>query len=522
MANRNVKMSKLKRAFQMLASNTPQRDICTQLHMGRGVLARYKKAADEKNLSYITASCMSEEELNKFLKSIKQDPVATQQRKELTELLPDYVSELYHNRYKTIQKLHEDYKKDNPDGYGYTQFKKAIREYQYANNLSYHNTYVPGREMQIDFAGDSLWLTNPKTGERTSIVVLVCVLPYSGIGFIKAMYNASMENFFSGISDAFTFYGGTTQIAKSDNMRQWVKKHDRYEPVFNEAAVEWAAYYNTSLETCRVKTPRDKGAVEGLVNKVYNAVYSELRDEVVSNLHEMNGRIQELMDIFNSKPSRTTGRSRLDIFIEEEKEFLRELPKTPYRFRYRKEVKLTNNYHIEIDRHKYSVPYQFVGQHIVVVWDIDTVEIYSGPKRIASHKRSMSAGYSTLEEHMPQNHQEYKHSLGFNAAYYQEQADAIGPNTRIAVDNILKRNLYVVQGYKSCQGVLSLRKIYGKERLEDACKMLSEYGSVTYTMIKNILKKNLDKKVDMPVVTRIPENEYVRGSKEFCKFIGVN
>ena len=138
--------------------------------------------------------------------------------------------------------------------------------------------------MQIDCAGDALWLTDPKTGELTKVVVLVCILPYSGLGFAKAMYNASMENFFGGISDAFSYFGGTTRIAKSDNMKQWVKKYDRYEPAFNDAAVEWVAYYDTSLQTCRIRTPRDKGPVEGLVQKAYNAAYALLHDEVFYNL----------------------------------------------------------------------------------------------------------------------------------------------------------------------------------------------------------------------------------------------
>ena len=167
--------------------------------------------------------------------------------------------------------------------------------------------------MQIDFAGDALWLTDPKTGELTKVVVLVCILPYSGLGFAKAMYNASMENIFGGISDAFSYFGGTTRIAKSDNMKQWVKICDRYEAAFNNAAVEWAAYYDTSLQTCKVRISRDKGPIEGLVLKTYNAVYALLHDEVFYNLLSMNARIYELMDSFNEKPTRTTGRSRHDV-----------------------------------------------------------------------------------------------------------------------------------------------------------------------------------------------------------------
>ena len=61
MANRTLNMVKLKRAFQMLSVSTPQREICAQLHIGRGVLNRYKKLADEAKVDYSTVGRMSEE-----------------------------------------------------------------------------------------------------------------------------------------------------------------------------------------------------------------------------------------------------------------------------------------------------------------------------------------------------------------------------------------------------------------------------------------------------------------------------
>lgn len=520
MANPNLTMPKLKRAFQLLAANVPQRTICEQLHMGRGVLSKYKKAADEMKLSYEDAGRLNNEELENFLQSVKPVPgEVSPQRKRLDELLPEYVSDLAHNRYLTVQRLHEKYLENYPDGYGYTQFKKAIRDYQYAHNLSYHNTYLPGAELQIDFAGDSLWLTDPKNGKKTSVVVLVCVLPYSGLGYAKALQNASMELFFSGLSDAFSFYGGTTRKAKSDNMKQWVKKHDRYEPVFSDAAIEWAAYYDTTLETCRVRKPRDKGAVEGLVRKVYNAVYAELHDETFHSIESMNERISNLMDTFNSKPSRTTGRSRMDIFESEERSSLGELPLTPFRFRYRKEVKLTGSYHIQIGFHKYSVPYQYVGQQVTVVWDVDTVEIYVAEKRVCSHDRRMTAGYTTIDGHMPPGHLAYKHGQGYNAAYFLEEAEAVGPCTKAAVESILKRTRHVEHGYGSCHGIMTLRRTYGRERLEKACMRLKECSSVTYTMIRNVLMKNLDMAEDIEPASHIPSNDYVRGAEAFNRLM---
>lgn len=219
----------------MLAAKIPQRTICEQLHMIRGVLNRYKILADSQGLSYGVIGRMNDGEIESFLQLSKPTAAPSSQRQVLDGLLHEYVSDLSHNRYLTIQALHESYNKEHPDGYGYTQFKKSIREYQYSHNLSFHNTYITGEEIQIDFAGDALWLTDPKTGKLTKVAVLVCILPYSGLGFAKAMYNVSMENFFGGISDAFSYFGGTTRIAKSDNMQQWVKKYDRYEPAFNDA-----------------------------------------------------------------------------------------------------------------------------------------------------------------------------------------------------------------------------------------------------------------------------------------------
>ena len=522
MANQIVSMTKLKRAFQRLAKNVPQREICKDLHIGRGVLNRYKKAADDHKIAYATLGRMSNEEISDFLKSTSPEPALPEKKRELNELIPDYVASLERNRYLTIQRLHERYKKEYPDGYEYTQFKKQIRDYQTAHKSSYTNIYYPGEEMQVDFAGDNLYITDKLTGRRTNVVVIVCVLPFSRLGFIKAMLNASMELMYAALSDALTAFGGTPYIAKSDNMRQWVKKVDRYEPTFNDAAIEWGSYYDITLDACRVSHPKDKSPAEGLVDKVYKAVYAEVFDEVFYDIDSLNTRITELMDEFNSKPSRVTKRSRIEVFLEEEKETLKPLPPHPFRFRYRKEVKVPSGYHITVKNHQYSVPYQYIGQKVSVTWDTDNVEVYSDHTRIASHKRTDFGPPSTLDEHMPPKHLEYKLGRGYNAAYYLDQAEKIGENTHHAVDAILKRNKHVEQGYKACAGVMSLRRKYGSERLERACKRLADCNSITYTMIKHILEKNLDTVTNEQPATYTPINQDVRGAAEFARILSGN
>lgn len=308
-------------------------------------------------------------------------------------------------------------------------------------------------------------------------------------------------------------------MCKSDNMAQWVKKSDRYEPAFNDAAIEWSGCYETSLEACRVRKPRDKGPVEGIVNKFYQFIYASIRHEVFYSLDELNSRIFELTDLFNDRPSRTTGKSRRTVFEAEEKDRLRPLPPAPFRFRYRKEVKLTGDYHVSVgrleERHLYSVPYTYVGQKVTVVWDTETVEVYLNTQRIALHRRSFTGGRTTEEAHMPDNHLEYQHSKGRNAAFYLEEAGAVGMYTKKAVEKVLASPKYVSHAYRSCEGILSLRRKYGRDRLENACRRVSESGTVTYNMLKNILQGNLDKAEIHPDASSVPANEYVRGAEAF-------
>ena len=150
---------------------------------------------------------------------------------------------------------------------------------------------------------------------------------------------------------------------------------------------------------------------------------------------------------------------------------------------------------------------------------LETVEIYSGTSRIAIHGRKAGYGYTTLEEHMPEEHLAYKHGQGHNAAYYLEEAELTGPHTYVAVGKLLRRDSHVEYNYKSCMGVLSLVKTYGRDRVEKACERLSACSSITYTMVRNILRNNLDKVTEQSPATQIPFNDDVRGAESFNRLI---
>lgn len=190
-------------------------------------------------------------------------------------------------RYMTYEILYyEEYCKQTDNPYGYTQFKLILKEYEKNHDYKFHNRYDPAGEMQADFAGDNLWVTDPETGEHMRAYVLVCVLPFSMMCFVIAMLSTKMEFFFNGLTKALEYFRGVPDLVKSDNMTQWVKKYDRHEPSLNEAAMQWALHNGTEMDNCRSRKPRDKGPAESLVMQVYNYFYSRIMNFGPDGGHE--------------------------------------------------------------------------------------------------------------------------------------------------------------------------------------------------------------------------------------------
>lgn len=67
----------------MLATKIPQRTICEQLHMTRGVLNRYKTLADSQGLSYGVIGRMNDGEIESFLQLSKPTEAPSSQRQVL-------------------------------------------------------------------------------------------------------------------------------------------------------------------------------------------------------------------------------------------------------------------------------------------------------------------------------------------------------------------------------------------------------------------------------------------------------
>jgi len=420
----------------------------------------------------------------------------------------------------TRQLLFEEYRKDNPEGYGYTQFCEHLKRYVNRSQAVMYFRHQPGEQLQVDFAGQKLGYVDLNTAEWIVCEVLVCALPYSHYVYAQALRSQKQEDFIKGLGNALEYIGGTPQSIKCDNMRTAVVRANRYEPQFTEAMQYVAEHYGTTILTARVRKPRDKGSVEKAVDLAYKHIYAPLRHYTFHSLEQLNAAISRQLEEFNTRPFKGKDGNRKQLFEAEEKSRLKELPPSAYQIRHVTESKVQRNYHVIVgeDRHQYSVPYTLIGKRVKIIYTADTVEIYDNLQRVALHRRSYKKNdYTTLVAHRPPNHKHVAEQRAWDDEYFLREASYRGQSVQQVIKRILESKVFYEQTYNSCLGILRLGKQYGNDRLQAACHRALTAPVVNYGMIANILKRNLDKvnSTDQHTIAFTPEHDQIRGPKAF-------
>lgn len=515
MANKPITMSKLRLLLQLKKQGLSARDISARLTMSRKTVNNYVQKFTESKISIDKLICMSDEQLSGIALA-EACPVEKDLRYTyIQQHLKSYVDELASGKTTKII-LWEEYRQKVPDGYGRTQFYEHLRDYQKRFQAVMHFEHEPGKVMEFDFAGDPASYLDLSTGEIVKCPVLVCQLTYSGQTYIEALANMKRLGLIAALGRALEFFGGVPKGVKSDNLKQFVKKASIYEPTFDELAEQWSLHYNTFLSAARVRKPRDKAKVESMVNTVYNRVFPPLRHTRFHSLSELNAGLYQQTHKLNLRNLQGRDYSRSDIFNTLEKKHLSPLPLKAFVPKTKRSAKVGKNYHIILgeDKHYYSVPCEYIGQQVDVVYDTDNVEVYRKLKRIASFKRNYTKyGFTTLKEHMPSNHQHMIEREGWNNEYFISKARAIGPFMVQAIEIILKNRAFEQQTYNSCLGAIKLGDKYGNQRLEAASKRALEGGKVNYGILKRILEKGLDKEeLQTSIDFTLPTHDNLRGS----------
>jgi transposase len=458
--------------------------------MSRSTVADYVQRAKEAGLSWPLSEVWDDEGLESKL-------FGNQPEKPVIYPTPNW--ETIHQELKrkgvTLQLLWREYLAYHPEGYGYSSFTLKYREWKQGINVTLRQDHKAGEKLFVDYAGMTVPIVNPSTGEITEAQVFVAVLGASNYTYVEVTQSQKLEDWLASHRRAFEFFGGVPEIVVPDNLKSGVTSPCYYEPEINWAYAELAQHYDVAVIPTRIRKPRDKAKVETGVKIVEEQILAPLRHRSFFSVRETNEAVAILLTELNHKPFQKLPGSRQSLFEQLEKPVLRPLPVEAYVLATWKKAKVNIDYHIEIDGHYYSAPFQYARQAVDVRLTSNTLEIYHQSKRIASHRRlpdllQHRGRHSTIKDHMPKAHQE---NLEWTPSRMINWAQKTGEYTAKVVETILERQSHPEKGFRSCLGILRLAKGYEAGRLEAACRRASYFGSFSYKSVKSILANNLDK-----------------------------
>lgn len=508
MANKRKTMLTVRQIIQMIRSGISKRAISEQLGISRTTVKKYLSFVKQTGLSNEEFLSLDDKTINDLL--IANPPKEKAQFTELITMFPVFEKELRRvgvNRWV----LWEEYKQKHPKGYSYTQFCYHYQQWSRNSDVTMHFEHKAGDKLFVDYTGKNLQIVNRETGEIIPVEVFVAILGASQMIYAEATFTQRKEDFIGSVGRTFWYIGGVTNAIIPDNVKSAVNESNKYEPLINENFACFGLHYNTYILATRSRKPRDKALVEKAISIVYSRIFAPLRDRVFYSLEELNEAIRELLKDCNKVNFKGRDYSRLDLFNSVEKEALKPLPSEPYEIKKFALVKVQKNSHIYLseDKHYYSVPFRFIGKRIKVAYTEGKVDIYYKYQRIAFHKRDRRPyKYTTIKEHLPSAHQ---FVADWNSDKFIGWAGAYGEDVRSYIIEVLNNNQHPEQNYKSCIGILSLEKKYGKERLNNACKRGTYYSNYSYRVIRSILEKGLDKLQQQTIQQKIPLHQNIRG-----------
>ncbi len=485
------------------------RQIATACGIGRTTVGDYIARIHSAGLSWPLAGELPEEELQSMLFPVEG--------KGVKRPMPDF-SQVHRELARkgvTLKLLWEEYVALEPQAYSYSRFARYYGDWRKKFDVTMVQHHKAGQKMFVDWAGMQVQIADPETGEIRQAPVFVSCMGCSQYIFAKVYESMELRWWLAAHVDAFEECGALPEIVVPDNLKTGVQKACRYEPALNLSYAELARFYGVAVLPARVRKPRDKSKVENAVQQVERWGLAPFRNRVFFSVSEASEALRAKVDEINDRVMKGPGCSRRALLEQEDKPAMRPLPGERYSFAEWKRAKVALDYHVEVDRHFYSVPFALVGKHVDVRIAGSVVEVYNGQCRVASHLRAFGRrSYTTLDSHMPEKHRAHAE---WTPERLVRWATSIGPNTAAFTHALLQGKLHPEHGFRMCMGVLSLSKRFEPGRVEAACGKALSLGALSYQSVKSILQRRLEATESQPELAPLPSHSNVRGGEYYAK-----
>ena len=469
------------------AQGLSERAIAASLGLGKGTVSAYLSRARRGGLGWPLPPELDDDGLELLL--FPASPTVPDPERPV----PDWTKVDRELRRPGVTRalLWEEYRAGHPGGFGYTWFCTHYDAWKGRVRPTMRQTHVGGEKVFVDFAGDTIDVIDPGTGEARAVKMFVAAMGASNYTYAEAVASEGLEDWIGAHVRMFAHLGGVPKVVVPDNLKSAVFKADRFDPGLNRTYAEMAGHYGTAILPARPRKPRDKAKVEVAVQVAQRWVLARLRNRRFFSLAELNAAIRRLLDELNMRVMRGYGASRADLFATLDRPHLQPLPPEPYAFARWKRARVAPDYHVEVDSSWYSVPFGLIRQEVDVRVCGAVVEIFHKGQRVASHpRRSGRRAHVTVPEHMPSAHRRHAE---WTPARMLAAAEKLGPSVTAFCEAVMADRPHPEQGFRTCLGILALARSYEPARLDAACRRGLSIRARSVASIRSILQTGLDR-----------------------------
>lgn len=474
-------MRKIREVLRLSAAGLSARQIAGSVGLARSTVADCLRRAATAGLAWPLPPALTEDDLERRLY-----PPAPPRPDAVP--LPDWAAvqrELL-RKGVTLMLLWQEYKAAHPAGYQYSRFADLYRVWLGTQEAVLRQVHAPGDKLFVDYAGQSVGVVDRTTGEVRDAQVFVAVLGHSSYTYAEATWTQTAADWIGAHVRALDFLGGVPAAIVPDNLKAGVVRAHRYEPDLNPAYQDFAEAYGVTVLPARVRKPRDKAKAESGVQIIERAVLARLRRQTFFSLAELNAAIRTLVDALNAQPFQKREGSRKSVFEAHDRPALRALPAARHEYAQWKKAKVHLDYHVDVERHYYSVPHGLIGKTVDVRLCASTVEIFHRGARVAAHARgAIRGGFTTCPAHRPERHRAV---VELSHEKLLRRAESIGPATAGALQAQVHTRVHPEQALRACLGILRLAQDFSPQALEAACERALALKSTSYRAIRALIQ----------------------------------
>lgn len=242
----------------------------------------------------------------------------------------------------------------------------------------------PGEQSQIDFGERFVVIA----GEPMKVYFFVLTLGFSRRNYVRAFTNERLESWLAGMEGAFRHFGGVTEVVLLDNPKPLVTSHDvqTREVVYSERFKAFAKHWGFAPRACAPYRARTKGKDERGVGYVKR---NAIAGREFASFADLEAHLERWMrEIADVRIHGTTEERPIDRF-ERERDALKPIDGKPSFVQVREFRRVVHtDLCVELDTNSYSVPWEHIGQEVIVRVRDGVVSVHHAGVEIARHPES--------------------------------------------------------------------------------------------------------------------------------------